>query len=440
MVGTMTDAPRRAALDSPDEGSGSAIRLPRRIAADASGQAAADEAPVVDSAHPAHPAHPEHAPEAAHALDADHPHRRRRLHRAWALALGGLAVPLTAAGLLSSNWGAVTGRPDLTATASAASHSTAAAQPAANATAEPTAVQTIYAPGARKVPQTGGVKFVPSATGPLSGKVIVIDPGHTGKYSNDINMENVYMYNAGWRPCAQGGSISVNKVRENTLAWKVAQVVIPQLLARGATVVETRIDDNSYGPCNNERAEIANREKANLLLSIHFDGVDNQSLHGFHVITSDVMLGGTKIEKASQAAAEIAATHLKQETALTPSNYAFSDEGPIVVHRELGALNGVAAAPAILVECANIRQADDAAYVESDAGQQTLGTALANAATEIVSGAGASASPTVATPPPQATSTPSAPVSADAHVGTGEADAQPGPSAGPSPVPGSPTP
>nr|NLI51075.1 N-acetylmuramoyl-L-alanine amidase [Propionibacterium sp.] len=282
--------------------------------------------------------------------------------------------------------------------------------------ASPDSVTTFYAAGAFATPQTGGMRMVPSMRGPLTGKVIVIDPGHNGRYSRSINERNYYTYGAGWRPCVQAGTTTYTNVTEHTIVWQVANRVVPLLLARGATVVLTRPDDDGYGPCNNERPEIANREGASLFLSLHVDGNEDKTLRGFYVAHSTKMAGGEGVQAASAAAAQIVARHLLNRTSLPGSNYVGQPGNPVYVRTDLAVLDGIRGAPAVLIESGNSRSPADVAYLTGADTQQEYAAALAAAAEEIVLTlpADLAAGPSSASPaaPPEAsrpptTSTPS---------------------------------
>ncbi len=300
---------------------------------------------------------------------------------------------------------------------------------------QPGTVTTFYAAGAFATPQTGGMRLVPSTPGPLTGKVIVLDPGHNGRYSRSINERSYFTYGAGWRPCAQFGTVTYTDVTEHEIAWQVANRVAPLLLAQGATVVVTRANDDGYGPCNNERPEIANREGAHLFLSVHVDGNENKTLRGFFVAHSDRMAGGEPVQAASARAAQILARHVLTGTSLPGSNYVGTQGNPVYVRSDLAILDGVRGAPALLIESGNSRNPDDVAFLTGADTQQQYAAALAAAAAEIVTTlpadpAAGPASPSPSAPPgasrPPVTSTPTPPPAAAAAPSGG---------AGPSPSP-----
>jgi N-acetylmuramoyl-L-alanine amidase len=101
--------------------------------------------------------------------------------------------------------------------------------------------------------------FRASLLGPLLARprVIVLDPGHGGA---DQGMEN--------KPLG---------LREKVLTLDVAQRLKQLLEARGYAVVLTRSDDRQLGPDKQTdfltRADITNRAKADLFVSIHFNSL-----------------------------------------------------------------------------------------------------------------------------------------------------------------------
>lgn len=107
------------------------------------------------------------------------------------------------------------------------------------------------------------VKPVPSVP-----KIIVIDPGHGG---SDNGMENSRL-----------------EMKEKIYTLDVAQRLQKILATMGCKVLLTRNDDRELAPDRptdwRRRAEIANRANADLLVSIHFNALEN-----------DTRTGGTEI-------------------------------------------------------------------------------------------------------------------------------------------------
>ena len=95
---------------------------------------------------------------------------------------------------------------------------------------------------------------------PLSGKVIVLDPGHGG---------------------ADAGAISPGGLREKELNLAVAARLKQKLEALGAEVLLTREDDRYLWLY--DRVAIANRVGGAVLLSIHANNHDNRKILGLEV-------------------------------------------------------------------------------------------------------------------------------------------------------------
>lgn len=236
-------------------------------------------------------------------------------------------------------------------------------------------------PDARAEPSVGGVLLTATRKGALTGRVIVVDPGHAGVYRKSISGQLVDTA-AGRRPCVQVGGTAKDGTPEHAVNWTIADRLAAELRRRGADVVVTRPDDNGVGPCNNERAEIANRARADLLISVHVDGNDTAGLRGFHIITSPAMAGGATVETASTQLAENTVRRLRTKTPLPPANYVGTQERPIQARRDLAVLNGLRTTPGVLVETGNIVDARDWALLKKADTKQAIAGALADAAVD----------------------------------------------------------
>ncbi len=232
-------------------------------------------------------------------------------------------------------------------------------------------------PSAFLTPSTGGLRFGPTGGGRLDGRTVVVDPGHNAQWITAINNVRKPMFGtAGARCLAVGATGMDGKTMEHSVMWQLAQKLVPLLRAEGATVLLTRPDDDGLGPCNDERAEIANRAGADLLVSLHGDGAENQKLRGFYAIIPKHSAGGDPLIAESRVAAEKLITALRQHSEIPSSNYAENKEMP-VQQEDFAVINNLTDTPGVLLEVANVRQADDWAILTSEKGQADLAAGIA---------------------------------------------------------------
>lgn len=207
----------------------------------------------------------------------------------------------------------------------------------------------------------------------LVGTTVVLDPGHNGAnaaHPAEINRP-VPDGRGGTKVCNTTGTSTDRGYSEHAFAWDVALRVRDALTAHGVRVLLTRPDDAGVGPCVNDRAAIANRSGADLVVSIHADGAAPRG-HGFHVAYSDPPLNDSQRAPAV-ALAEALATALRGER-FAASDYVGS--GGLNPRSDLAGLN-LAQIPAALVECANMRNPPEAALVSTSAGRARYATAIA---------------------------------------------------------------
>ncbi|MFM9873185.1 MAG: N-acetylmuramoyl-L-alanine amidase [Fimbriimonadaceae bacterium] len=95
--------------------------------------------------------------------------------------------------------------------------------------------------------------YVPSSSGTLNGKVIVVDPGHGGKDSG----------------------ASSNGVTEKNLTLTIGQALGEALSKAGASVIMTR--DSDIYPSLTARAQIANDSKAAVFVSVHINSINKDN-------------------------------------------------------------------------------------------------------------------------------------------------------------------
>lgn len=211
---------------------------------------------------------------------------------------------------------------------------------------------------------------------PLTGRTIVLDPGHNGGWTAKFGYRKVSDGNGHLKACNSSGTATNSGYAEHAYNWAQANALADVLRTRGATVRLTRSSDTGQGPCVNKRALLANTLKADLLLSIHADGNLGRGHRGFHVIISPVMHGGKAVYAASRRLAADVRAGVQQEAGMPRSTYigkgtAFS------IRSDLGTLN-FAQVPAVMMEMGNMRNAKDAKLFGSASWREKAATALAD--------------------------------------------------------------
>ncbi|HKR51357.1 MAG TPA: N-acetylmuramoyl-L-alanine amidase [Pseudonocardiaceae bacterium] len=206
---------------------------------------------------------------------------------------------------------------------------------------------------------------------------MVLDPGHNGgnaSHPAEINRP-VPNGRGGTKACNTTGTTTDGGYSEHAFSWDVALRVRDALTARGVQVVLTRPDDAGVGPCVHDRAAIANRAHADATISLHADGAA-PSGHGFHVAYSDPPLNASQ-GTPSVALAEALAGALR-EHGFSAADYL--GQGGLQPRSDIAGLN-LAEIPAVLVECANMRNPADAALVSTPDGRARYAAAIADGIT-----------------------------------------------------------
>jgi N-acetylmuramoyl-L-alanine amidase len=229
---------------------------------------------------------------------------------------------------------------------------------------------------------SGGTSATPSATPnalpserPLAGKVIVIDPGHNGGNAAHPGAINRKVDAGGFlKECDTTGTETDAGYPEHAFTLDVAQRTADILRYRGATVDLTRDSDTGVGPCVDQRAAIGNQAGADAAVSVHADGGPATG-KGFHVIRPGLLPGrNDAVVGPSESLAESIHTAMLG-TGEPVSTYVGSNGYD--VRTDLGGLN-LSTVPKVFVECANMRNADDAARLTDPGFRQKLAQALAD--------------------------------------------------------------
>ncbi|MFI8092774.1 N-acetylmuramoyl-L-alanine amidase [Streptomyces sp. NPDC086080] len=228
----------------------------------------------------------------------------------------------------------------------------------------------------------------PAASGPLKGKVVVIDPGHNPgnfRHADEINRQVDIGTNS--KACDTTGTTTNDGYAEARFTLDVAHRMRTLLQAQGATVKLTQDADRPFGPCVDERARIGNKAKADAVVSLHADGSGTGN-RGFHVILPGAVNAGAADTRAivgpSRDLGERIAGNFVRVTGSAPSNYTGDGTG-LVTRKDLGGLN-LSTVPKVFIECGNMRDSKDAALLTSGAWRQKAAQGISDGVVSFLRG------------------------------------------------------
>ncbi|MCH0572892.1 N-acetylmuramoyl-L-alanine amidase [Streptomyces sp. MUM 136J] len=211
-----------------------------------------------------------------------------------------------------------------------------------------------------------------AATGPLAGKVVVIDPGHNpGNFRHAADINRKVDIGTNLKECDTTGTSTNSGYTEAVFTLDVAHRLRDLLQQQGATVKLTQDGDRPFGPCIDERARIGNDAHADAVVSVHADG-SAAGNRGFHVILPASVHAGAAdtrpIVAPSRELGERIAGNFVRVTGSAPSNYVGDGTG-LVTRKDLGGLN-LSTVPKVFIECGNMRDGKDAALLTNGAWRQ----------------------------------------------------------------------
>jgi N-acetylmuramoyl-L-alanine amidase len=209
----------------------------------------------------------------------------------------------------------------------------------------------------------------------LSGKTIVIDPGHNGGNGAhpEIINKQVQM-GAGTKACDTTGTSTNAGYSEAAFTFDVATRLAALLRAAGAIVMLTRTDNTGVGPCVDRRAAIGNDAHAAAAISIHGDGAPTAG-HGFHVLEpTPIGAPSDAIIAPSHVLALRVRDSYRDHTGIPTSTYIGSNG--INPRSDMAGLN-LSTVPKVMVECGNMRNSGDAAFMASANGRQRAAEGIA---------------------------------------------------------------
>jgi N-acetylmuramoyl-L-alanine amidase len=216
----------------------------------------------------------------------------------------------------------------------------------------------------------GAAFSAPRATAAgIAGMAVFLDPGHNAVNDSSLGQQ-VPNGRGGTKQCNTSGTSTNDGYPEHAFTWDVVARIRGQLDQQGVRTGVSRNDDGSAGPCVDQRAALANAMHPDAIVSIHADG-GPPSGHGFHVNYSSPPLNDAQSGPALQLARAI--RDALAASGYTPSTYIGSDG--LYGRDDLAGLN-LAQYPAVLVELGNMRNADDAAQMESADGRARYAAAV----------------------------------------------------------------
>jgi N-acetylmuramoyl-L-alanine amidase len=218
------------------------------------------------------------------------------------------------------------------------------------------------------------------SSGPLSGRIVVIDPGHQlGNHNHSAQIDKLVPAGGFKKPCNTTGTATNGGYAEATFTWQVSQVLKHRLEALGAIVLLTRHSNSArrWGPCVDVRGRAGNALPADLKISIHGDGSYAAGAHGFHVIaptdrkpwTHDIFKPSRRLAVDTRAAL--------RGVGLRVATYIAGGDG-LDFRSDLGTLN-LSDVPTVMVELGNMRNPTDAKRMTSAKGRATYAHGLADA-------------------------------------------------------------
>jgi N-acetylmuramoyl-L-alanine amidase len=219
---------------------------------------------------------------------------------------------------------------------------------------------------------------------PLTGRTIVVDPGHNGASASrpDVINRTVWIGNRR-KACQAVGTPSVRGLTEHRYTWLLAGALRGELRARGARVVLTRGDDRGVGPCIDRRARIANAAGADAAVSIHGDGGPATG-RGFHVILPGrvpQVRGHDAIVAPSRRLGLELRRAYRRGSGMPYATYL--GRAGLDVRTDLGGLN-LLRVPGVMIETGNMRNATDARRMSSAAWRARAARALADGVTRFL--------------------------------------------------------
>lgn len=186
------------------------------------------------------------------------------------------------------------------------------------------------------------------------GITILIDPGHGGKDPGHLPTED---------------GIAQEKEIALLISNKIGYYLTNNI--SNVNVVYTRTDD-TY-PSLDERVDMANNQKVDYMLSIHINGSENSAIHG-----TETHIHNFESKKSYQWALMIESQFKNRAGRKSRGVKTGDDIGhsiQVLKYTEM---------PTVLVECGFITNKNEAAFLNSDYGQEIIASAIFRATREML--------------------------------------------------------
>lgn len=203
---------------------------------------------------------------------------------------------------------------------------------------------------------------------PLAGYVICLDAGHG--ITSESKSEAVSPNSSETKPAYVSGAEGAHQTEE-ALNLAVSKLVRKRLETRGVTVIMTR-ETHRATVSNMERAEIANKAKADLCIRIHADSAEESTAQGIStLIPAGELLGMPSIAAPSREAAQCIQAAMVEETGA-------HDRG-LVERSDLTGFNW-SEVPTVLVEMGFLSNPKEEAQLADKAYRKKLARGIARGA------------------------------------------------------------
>ncbi|GAA2144872.1 hypothetical protein GCM10009760_32920 [Kitasatospora kazusensis] len=219
-----------------------------------------------------------------------------------------------------------------------------------------------------------------ATAGPLTGRTVLIDPGHNpGNVNHSAEINSQVDVGNGHKECDTTGTSTDAGYSEADYTLDVSRRARTILQALGAKVVFTQDGDRPWGPCVDERAAIGNAAHADAAVSVHGDGAP-ASGSGFHVIMPAEVTAGKADTSAIVAPSHRLGLLLRDRfKAATGEPYSdYLGEQGLDTRSDLGGLN-LSRVPKVFIECGNMRNAGDAGRMTDPQWRQRAAQGIADA-------------------------------------------------------------